>query len=88
MAPENVALVGVNGHVATETIRNSDPDELGGHCAACGAPTIQSCPACSAPSPGSDPRFLGAWAAPAFCIRCGAPYPWTEVRLAAARERH
>ena len=23
---------------------------------------------------------------PAFCGSCGAPYPWTEARLAAARE--
>ena len=86
MAPENVALVCANGHVVTGTIRYSDPDELGAYCADCGASTLICCPRCQAPIPGSDPMWLGAWAPPAFCVGCGAAYPWTEAILSAAHE--
>ena len=86
MTPENVALICANGHVATGTIRFSEPEEMGTYCAECGAPTLQSCPRCQAAIPGHDPMWLAAWVPPAFCISCGAAYPWTEVRFSAARE--
>ena len=87
MAPDNVALICTNGHAATETIRHSDPDELGAFCAECGASTLNCCPGCQAPIPGSDPMWLGLWTRPSFCVSCGAAYPWTEAGLSAARER-
>jgi hypothetical protein len=86
MALENVASVCAHGHVATKTIRYSGAGTLGLHCAECGALTIQSCPSCDAPIPGGDPMNTGEWVPPAFCISCGAGYPWTEERLSAARE--
>jgi hypothetical protein len=30
--------------------------------------------------------YGGPWTPPAFCVACGAAYPWTNERLAAARE--
>lgn len=86
MGPENVALICVHGHLATGTIRYSEPEDLGAYCATCGARTIEACPACAAPIPGVSPMYGGLWTSPAFCVTCGTAYPWTDERLAAARE--
>lgn len=59
-------------------------------CAKCGEPTISACPACNANIQGdyksSGIVGLGIDSAPNFCHECGKPYPWTERRLAAAKE--
>jgi hypothetical protein len=84
MAPEHIAVICTHGHIVARTLR--DPDEIGAFCATCGAETTDVCPKCSAPIPGCDPLYLGSWPPPAFCLSCGAAYPWTEGQLAAARE--
>jgi hypothetical protein len=86
MAPEHIALVCIHGHVVSGTIRYTAEDDMGPFCPTCGAPVITDCQGCSAAIPGCDPMWLGAWSPAAFCLQCGVAYPWTEERLAAARE--
>jgi len=59
-------------------------------CDECGAATVTNCPACNSPIRG-DYEVPGVVALypyepPAFCADCGAPLPWTQRRLDAARE--
>ncbi len=59
-------------------------------CPECGAKTITACPRCQADIPGTlhmVNAFVGGTEdVPRFCHKCGAPYPWSEASLQAAKE--
>ncbi len=87
----DVALICLNGHVVNDSSRTS-PQFNAKHCDKCGEPTIDTCPACKKPikgdykSPGVLVLGMGQSPAPSFCQECGKSFPWTERRLAAAKE--
>ena len=70
----DVAQICENGHVAN-SMAHDYPDSNQDHCDKCGAPTIMDCPSCQI-----------AIRAPAFCYKCGKPFPWTNARLRAAED--
>lgn len=84
----DVAQVCPNGHVIT-AYASSYPQHRQEFCAKCGAQTIMSCQACGADIPG-DYLAVGIiggpeYQPPAYCIKCGAPFPWMTTRLSAAK---
>ena len=60
------------------------------HCDKCGAPTIRACLSCQRAIRGFyHSGVLGFGSknkAPAFCYKCGKPFPWTDAGLRAAEE--
>ena len=85
----DVAQICENGHVANSMARDY-PDINQDHCDKCGAPTIMACPSCQTEIRGfyHVPGFIGFtnYDAPAFCYKCGKPFPWTDARLRAAED--
>ncbi len=87
----DVAQVCMNGHVINEMVKRH-PEDNADHCEDCGEKTITACPSCGQEIPGHDPDSsvivlsTRAPKPPAFCRKCGKPYPWTERKLGAARE--
>lgn len=83
----DVAQVCLNGHPANSTFRRM-PQFNKKFCDECGAETITNCPRCQEPIRGLywGSMSLNPYVPPKFCHNCGAPYPWTEKRLAAARD--
>lgn len=86
----DVAEVCLNGHVITE-MAASYPAHRKPFCPDCGAATVTACPSCQAAIQGyyHVPGVFGGFRekkAPAFCHNCGDPYPWTSVRIEAAKE--
>ena len=84
----DVALICRNGHVANEYSR-AYPAHNKKFCDQCGAPTIDTCPSCSNSIMGeyhADGVIGPSFHAPAYCENCGAPFPWTTARVAAAKE--
>src|SRR5262245_11220774 len=82
----DVMQVCLNGHMITE-FAQSQPESKRDHCQKCGAPTITHCTdtACSTKIKGhlSVPGVIGGYRSdddppPAFCEKCGKPYPWTK----------
>ncbi len=64
------------------------------YCERCGNVLLWECPSCSAPIRGgrraqvpvhSSSIERTSWKAPAYCARCGLPYPWTQKRIDALR---
>ena len=57
-------------------------------CQICGSATTTSCLECHTPIRGSylDGLAAAGYKAPAFCINCGCPFPWTQTRITAALE--
>jgi len=82
----DVAQVCMSGHVTNSGTRDY-PEHNQEFCKICGKKTITQCPWCSKTIRGAHrmaaPR--SPFSAPAFCIECGKPYPWTASRLEAAR---
>ena len=85
----DVAQICMNWHVANSATQRY-PDQNKNFCDKCGDPTITACPACNRPVRGKYHApgviVIGDDPAPAHCIECGKPYPWTERRLAAAKK--
>src|SRR6266699_2211008 len=87
----DVALICLNGHTVNDSSRTS-PQFNKKFCDRCGEPTTSECPACKAPIKGDykAPGFIvighGEMPPPAYCEACGKGFPWTERKLAAARE--
>lgn len=85
----NLAQICRNGHVITSIVRDY-PNRNQDHCDRCGAPTITSCPSCNADIRGyyhaPDALNFRPYTAPAFCHKCGKPFPWTAAGLSAAEE--
>lgn len=91
----DVAQVCLNGHMVNDATK-AVPKNNNKFCGQCGAPTITQCPKCNSDLRGyyhdeSDLTLLGmSTSVPgqltSFCIECGAPFPWTESKLQAARD--
>ena len=85
----DVAQICENGHVAN-SMAHDHPDINQDHCHKCGAPTIMGCPSCQTAIRGyyHVPGIIDIddYAAPAFCYKCGKPFPWTDARLRAAKD--
>jgi len=85
----DVAQICLNGHVINLCAR-IEPAFSQRFCDRCGAATITRCQKCDDHIPGAyiggGGYDAGSFSVPAFCSNCGAPYPWTEKRLEAARE--
>jgi hypothetical protein len=47
-------------------------------CPKCGAPTLTTCEHCK--------QVMKAGPRPAYCTKCGKPFPWTEIAIQAAEE--
>jgi hypothetical protein len=47
-------------------------------CPKCGAPTITDCEHCQ--------NQIKSGRRPAYCVKCGKPFPWTESTIATAKE--
>lgn len=67
-----VSVVCKRGHIVRRIIEVAGLEELGPHCANCGAVVYYRCPECSRPLPIID---VGA-NVPPFCTGCGLPFPW------------
>ena len=84
-----VSQICLNGHCITDDA-NENPDRTANACNKCGAKTITACQKCGTSIRGhyySDtPGFFLPYEVPAYCHKCGAPYPWTETKLRAAQE--
>jgi hypothetical protein len=81
----HVARICRSGHIVSMLAdRESAPTPF---CARCGAQTLTECTACKGPIPGQTPGIVDFDPpVPAFCVNCGAAYPWTGEQLMAARE--
>lgn len=85
----DVAQICTSGHPIT-LYANTSPNETEKFCRRCGAATITACPKCGTNIQGGVlqdyPSFLKDYTPPRHCPNCGEPFPWTEARLAEARE--
>ena len=84
----DVAQICENGHLVNSMAQDC-PNSNQDHCDRCGTPTIIACPSCQTEIRGlyHDPIGLGPpYATPAFCHKCGNPFPWTAASLQAAEE--
>ena len=87
----DVAQICENGHVANDRAQDY-PAHNQDHCDRCGAPTIMVCPSCQAAIRGHYhvSGIIGFasedYAVPAFCYKCGQPFPWTAAGLRAAED--
>ena len=84
----DVAQICENGHIVN-SMAHDYPSSNQDHCDRCGTPTIMACPSCQTAIRGffHDPIGLGSsYATPAFCHKCGIPFPWTAASLQAAEE--
>lgn len=86
----DTAQICLNGHCTNDAIRSA-PSLSQDFCDKCGASTITACPSCHTPIHGyyHVPGVISLgfeYSPPSYCHKCGAPYPWTEARLQAARE--
>ena len=87
----DVAQICPNGHVTNAWARDS-PEHNQNYCDRCGEKTIVACPSCNAPIQGhyhSDVIIIGGgprYSPPAYCQKCGGPFPWTRAALEAAAE--
>lgn len=76
----------LNGHVIT-AYAVSQPESRRDFCSACGAATIDACPACKKPLEGAHhiPGVIGFFAgedvADKYCNGCGAALPWQQAAL-------
>lgn len=84
-----VAQACENGHLIT-SMADRFPDQAQRHCTRCGAPTLTACPLCKASLHGMYETEIigqpGLSKPDDYCYGCGSPYPWTAVRIEAARE--
>ena len=92
MTQYDVSQVCLNGHVINGAFRLK-PEDNADFCAQCGEKTTTQCPKCSKEIRGAkltkDIRgrlqicqYLNI--APAYCSKCGEPYPWTESKIVTA----
>ena len=85
----DVAQICENGHV-TNSMAQDYPDSNQDYCDKCGDPTIMACPSCQTAIRGNHhvPGIFGSehYSAPAFCYKCGKPFPWISAGLRAAED--
>ena len=83
----DVGLACTNGHKVNGSSTHM-PEFNAKFCPDCGAQAISTCPQCETAIRGTywgGALNTSPWVPSAFCHECGAPYPWTVNRLAAAR---
>lgn len=78
------AIICEKGHVINS--RASMPEFTTKFCQECGGKAISSCSGCNQKIRGGMPGTTSLWTPSAFCGECGKPYPWTDEKIAAARE--
>lgn len=85
--PYDTALICLNGHVVNSGLKTW-PEKADAFCSECGEKTISQCPKCQTAIRGRFVTDVGPlrYDVPSYCRSCGAPYPWTERKLEAARE--
>lgn len=85
----DVAQICRNGHVIN-SMAHSSPETNQDFCERCGESTIMKCQQCGAAIRGyyhMEGVFGGfGYSAPAYCYACGHPFPWSETKLAVAKE--
>jgi hypothetical protein len=84
----DAAQICLNGHVINHCVKKQ-PESNKEFCDKCGAATITNCQNCNTEIQGhyhSKEFFAITYAAPAFCPKCGEPYPWTEAKIRAAQD--
>lgn len=54
-------------------------------CKECGAKTISTCPSCAEAIHGTMGRHPSPYEPPNYCHNCGSMYPWTALRIEAAK---
>lgn len=85
----DIAQICLNGHIVNEGMKHY-PQKSKKHCSICGEATLTFCENCQTAIQGRD-FFRGVrntrnYEPPRFCHECGKIYPWTRIRLDAARE--
>ena len=91
MTQYDVCQVCLNGHIRNDSIK-LHPGASEDYCAQCGEKTITQCPECSVEIRGaqfilyrSTPQLCESLnTAPAYCLNCGKPYPWTNSKIMTA----
>jgi len=83
----DTAQICINGHVVNSQLADF-PAKNEDYCSKCGAKTIVVCPKCEVAIRGVNYLYghASTYSRPAYCFKCGAPYPWTEEALKAASE--
>lgn len=90
----DTAQICLSGHIINLAAQEH-PEGNKKFCDKCGEITITHCPNCHHGIRGlkydqnyvDEPYVdLDECSAPAFCIYCGKPYPWTETKIQAAQE--
>jgi hypothetical protein len=74
----------ISGHLITY-FAESEPDSTEDRCRRCGSPTITQCPKCKSIIRGFKHGGMSPTERPAYCHRCGEPYPWMEQAVIAAK---
>jgi len=85
----DTAQVCLNGHIVN-SMSILHPERNSSYCEVCGEPTMAKCPNCGQIIRGylhvPGVIYQANDVPPSFCYGCGEPYPWTELKLKAARE--
>jgi hypothetical protein len=85
----DTAQICKNGHVITAYYEKY-PDGRKAFCEKCGAAAITQCEGCRgtirAKYHSDIPMSPGSYSTPSFCPSCGRPYPWTVLKMEAAKE--
>lgn len=85
----DVAQICMNGHVINSTAKGY-PEHNTKFCKKCGAATITNCVKCKSEILGyfhmDGVASFEEFIAPSFCHNCGQAYPWTEIKIKAAKE--
>ncbi|MDR1338024.1 MAG: DUF2321 domain-containing protein [Rickettsiales bacterium] len=80
------AAVCTNGHAITSDTSRTQVDQF---CKICGAEVTTQCKHCNANIQGyykvPGVVSLAKYHPPAYCHRCGKAYPWTELKIQAAK---
>jgi hypothetical protein len=78
-----------NGHPTTDDIQDY-PERREPFCSDCGAATITACETCKTAIRGdyqvSGVVVVAIYHPPAFCFKCGNPFPWSSAKLLAAQD--
>lgn len=85
------ALICLGGHVINDHARTR-PQHNTKYCSKCGKQTIDKCEECNADIPGEYEcdgvvvLSTSIMKAPAYCVNCGHPYPWTKSAIDSTTE--
>lgn len=86
MGDYDVAQICMNGHVITAAYKDS-PERHQNFCKQCGARSTTKCLRCETTIKGyyypSGVISIPKYALPSYCISCGGPYPWTQLKVEA-----